>query len=176
MSASILVTFATRYGSTAEVAGAAAECLQGEGLGVTLQPVHKVSGLEDYTAVILGAPLYMFRLHKGARRFLDRFRTQLENLPVAVFSLGPFHDDENEWKEAREQLDKELAKHPWLKPVSIRMIGGRFDPASLRFPFSWIPALKRMEPVDIRDWKSLNTWVKSLVPLITPPGGSDKQS
>jgi len=172
MSASVLVTYATRYGSTAEVAGAVAEGLQTEGLAVTLQPVQQVSGLEDYTAVVLGAPLYMFRLHKKARRFLDRFRAQLENRPVAVFSLGPFHDDEKEWKEAREQLDKELAKYPWLKPVSIEMIGGRFDPANLRFPFSWIPALKRMAPVDIRDWKALNTWVKSLVPAILPPGGS----
>ncbi|MDY7029675.1 MAG: flavodoxin, partial [Spirochaetota bacterium] len=107
--------------------------------------------------------------------FLDRFRAQLENRPVAVFSLGPFHDDGKEWKEAREQLDKELAKYPWLKPVSIEMIGGRFDPANLRFPFSWIPALKRMEPVDIRDWKALSTWVKSLIRLISPPGGSDER-
>lgn len=176
MSASVLVTFATRYGSTAEVAGAVAESLQGEGLTVTMQPVQKVRGVEDYSAVVLGAPLYMFRLHKEASRFLTRVRTQLEKRPTAVFSLGPFHDEEKEWKETREQLDKELAKYPWFKPASIRMIGGRFDPASLRFPFSWIPALKRMEPVDIRDWKDLCTWVKSLVPLISPPGDSGEQS
>jgi len=167
MSSSVLVTFATRYGSTAEVAGAVAEHLLAERLDVTLDPVQKVRDLKEFSAVVLGAPLYMFRLHKKARHFLESNRTPLKKIPVAVFCLGPFHDDEKEWKEAREQLDKELNKFSWLKPVSVQMVGGRFDPVSLRFPFSWIPALKRMDPVDIRDWTSIRTWSKELIELIT---------
>lgn len=59
MSASILVTYATRYGSTQEVAEAVAETLREAGLEVDVQPARKVRTLEGRRAVVLGAPLYM---------------------------------------------------------------------------------------------------------------------
>ena len=167
MPASVLITFATSCGSTAEVAAAVARTLETEGLDVTLAPVRKVNRLTGYSGVVLGAPLYMFQLHRHARRFLNRYRKALAEKPVAVFSLGPFHDDEKEWREAKEQLDKALDRFPWLNPVSIHMVGGKFDPASLRFPLSWLPALKKMEPVDIRDWNAVDVWTRGLVRYIT---------
>ena len=171
MPAPVLVTFATSYGSTAEVAAAVAQTLEAEGLDVTLVPVRKVNRLTGYSAVVIGAPLYMFQLHRHARRFFIRHRKALSEKPVAVFSLGPFHEDVKEWQEAKEQLDKALDRFPWLNPVSIHMVGGKFDPAALRFPFSWLPALKKMEPVDIRDWKAVGDWAGGLVRYIT---GQDK--
>ena len=45
MSASVLVAYATRYGSTQEVAEAVAATLRERGLEVDVQPMRKVSGL-----------------------------------------------------------------------------------------------------------------------------------
>ena len=42
MSASVLVAYATRYGSTQEVAEAVAETLRGCGLAAECQPINKV--------------------------------------------------------------------------------------------------------------------------------------
>jgi hypothetical protein len=55
---------------------------------------------------------------------------------LSVFALGPTHEphEDAEWKSSQEQLDKELAKYPWLKPASIKLLGGKYDPALLRFP------------------------------------------
>ncbi len=66
MSASILVAYATRYGSTEEVAEAVAATLRERGLAVDIQPLQQVPTLEGYRAVVLGAPLYMFHWHKDA--------------------------------------------------------------------------------------------------------------
>ena len=60
-------------------------------------------------------------------------------LPVAVFALGPFSDGEKEWADLRAQLDKALAKFPWFAPVAVQVFGGRFDPATLRPPYSLLP-------------------------------------
>jgi menaquinone-dependent protoporphyrinogen oxidase len=135
MSTSVLVGYATRYGSTQEVAEAVAATLRECGLAVDIQPMREVRSLAGYSAVVLGAPLYMFRWHKDARRFLSRHREALTQRPVAVFALGPVHDpyDEKEWQDSRAQLDKELAKFPWFTPVALEMFGGKFDPAKLRF-------------------------------------------
>jgi len=42
---------------------------------------------------------------------------------VAVFALGPVHDpyDEQEGQDSRAQLDIELAKFPWFKPIALEM-------------------------------------------------------
>ena len=112
--------------------------------------------------MVVGAPLFMFRWHKDATGFLARFREGLLARPVAVFSLGPFHDVEEEWKGAREQLDKEPARFGWLTPITREVFGGRFDPAKLHFPFSLLPALRRIPASDIRDWTAIRAWASSL--------------
>jgi menaquinone-dependent protoporphyrinogen oxidase len=162
----ILVAYATKYGSTREVAEAIAKTLETKTKNVELRPMNKVSSLTGVDAVIMGAPLYMFRWHKDAVQFLTKFVKPLSAIPVAVFALGPFHDAEEEWQEISKELDKELDKFPWLAPVSKKVFGGRFDPASLTFPYNLIPALKEMPATDIRDWKAIETWANEVYDLI----------
>jgi menaquinone-dependent protoporphyrinogen oxidase len=116
---SVLVAYATRYGSTKEVAEVVAETLRDHGLEVDVQSMQAVSNLSGCRAVVLGAPLQMFRWHKDARHFLSRHREALVDRPSAVFALGPLHDVEEEWQGVRAQLDKELAKFPWFQPIAI---------------------------------------------------------
>ena len=163
MSNSILVGYATQYESTMEVAQAIAETLRVAGLTVDIQPLKEVRQLDGYGAVVMGAPLYMYRWHKDAHRFLKRHTKALSQLPVAVFALGPVQDPHNdeEWENSRSQLNTELAKYPWFKPVTIEMFGGRFDPQRLKFPMSMFAGA---EPAtDIRDWDAIREWATGLV-------------
>lgn len=173
MKIKVLVAYASRYGSTQEVAEAIAAELRESNLEADLKPMRKVEELEEYTAVVLGAPIYMLHLHKDARAFLSRHREALTERPVAIFALGPFHDEEEEWKEVREQLDKELEKFPWLKPIDTEIFGGKFDPAKLRFPDSLIarlPAspLHKMPAIDVRDWTAIRAWANKLAVQFQP--------
>jgi menaquinone-dependent protoporphyrinogen oxidase len=112
----------------------------------------------------------MFHLHKDALRFLSRHQKELAGgLPVAIFAGGPIESGgEDESQEVRKQLDREMAKFPWLTPVAIEIVGGRFDPARLRFPWNLIPALKKMPPSDLRDWPAIRAWAASLAALLQP--------
>jgi menaquinone-dependent protoporphyrinogen oxidase len=164
----VLVAYATRYGSTQEVAAAVAAALRERGLAVDIQPAREVRTLTGYSAVVLGAPLLMFRWHKDALRFLRRHRQALAERPVAVFALGPTHDphDDKEWQDSGTQLDKELAKFPWLTPVALQMFGGKFDPAKLRFPLNLFAG---QEPVsDLRDWTVIRAWASDLAAKLEP--------
>ena len=158
----VLVGFATQMGSTQEVAETIAEILRQDGHEVDLQPLKDVRSLDRYQAVVLGAPLYMFRWSRDAHHFLSQHRVVLAALPVAIFALGPFHDKEEEIQSARTQLDKELAKYPWLAPVALEMFVGKFDPARLRFPYSLMGPLKNMPASDERDWEAIRAWACSL--------------
>ena len=166
MKPSVLVTFATRYGSTREVAQSIADTLKESGIEVDFQPIREVRSVEKYQAVVLGAPLYMFRWHKDARRFLSKHRKDIVQRPIAIFALGPIHDEEKEWQDVQKQLDKALAKYPWLNPAAVEIFGGRFDPARLRFPYSFLPAMKKIPASDIRDWTKIKSWAENLPDLL----------
>jgi menaquinone-dependent protoporphyrinogen oxidase len=162
MTGSILVAYATRYGSTREVAEGIATTLREGGSVVEVQSAERVRDVGEYRAVVLGAPLYMFNWLKEARSFVARHRAALEKVPVAVFALGPTEDKEEDWRETRGQLDKVLAGFPWLKPVAVELFGGKFDPARLTFPYNLIPALKKMPVSDIRDWDAIRSWASGV--------------
>ena len=162
MSTTILVTWATRYGSTEEVAHAIADDLLQQGLTVNARPIADVTTLDRCDAIVLGAALYMGRLHKDARRFLSTYRDQLLQRPVGLFVLGPIHAEAKEFTEAGKQMKKELAKFPWFSPVTQQVIGGRFDPDKLGFPFTLLPPLRKMPASDARDWDAIHTWAGTL--------------
>ena len=162
MAGSVLVGYATRSGSTQEVAEAVAATLRESRLEVDLQPMRNVRTLNGYRMLVLGAPLYMFRWHKDALAFLSRYKEATKKLSVAVFALGPFHDEEKEWQSVRAQFDKELARFPWFAPVTRKVFGGKFDPTKLHFPMNLIPALKKMPASDIRNWDAIRVWASDL--------------
>jgi len=164
----ILVTYATRSGSSEEVAQVVADVLRQNGLAIEVQPAKAVHSLELYSAVVLAAALYMGRLHKHARRFLTAHSVALSKLPVALFVLGPVQNVEKDWAGAQQQLDKELTRFPWLTPFAQHIVGGKFDPATMGFPFNLIPFLRRIPASDVRDWPAIRALASDLAVRLQP--------
>ena len=152
----VLVAYATKHGSTREVAEAVGDELFAAGVKAEVRPVGEIGDVEDFAGVVFGAPLYMGRFPKDGRRFLRRHRRALGDRPVAVFALGPVKDTDEQWKGSREQLDRALRKLPWLRPIAIQLFGGVIEPAKLRFPF------KKMDAGDVRDWERIRVWARDL--------------
>jgi menaquinone-dependent protoporphyrinogen oxidase len=152
MTRPILVAYATKHGSTQQVAQTIAAMLRKESLAVDTRPVADVTDLDSYDGVVLGAALYMGRLHVDARRFLRRHCKDLESTPLAVFAMGPLTDDEKQVEGSQKQLQHALSKLPGVRPVSTAIFGGVVRPSELHFPFSHMPAS------DARDWKQIEQW------------------
>ena len=155
MDGPVLVAYASNHGSTREVGEAICKPLEESGLRAHLRPAMDVRDLDGYAAVVLGGPLYMGHWHRHAHAFLRRNARSLAGLPLAVFALGPLHDDPKEWSEARAQLDTAIARHG-VEPRAVEMFGGRVDPSLLHFPFSKMPA------GDARDWDAIAAWGEAL--------------
>ncbi len=177
MNGKALVTYASKYGSTQEVAEVVAAVLREGGFGVDFQHVKKVRKLEQYDFIVLGAAIYYDHWHKDALNFLTRNQAALtshssECPRVVIFALGPTHNDEKEWQFSRAALERELAKFPWLSPVMVEMFGGRY-PTRLNFPdtlVAGLPAspLHGMPASDVRDWTAIRTWASGLVQKLQP--------
>lgn len=77
-----------------------------------------------YPLVVIGGAIYSGRWHGDARRFLKRHRSELTDVHVAAFGMGPRNDEPKAWERSRAQLDHALAKLPWLHPVAVTVFGG----------------------------------------------------
>ena len=168
MNEKVLIAYASRYGSTQEVAEAIAATLRESSLFVDLQPMKKVKSLAGYGAIVLGTPVYMGSLHKDMQNFLTLYQEALKRQSPAIYVLGPLSMDEKEWQECRAMLDKELAKFPWLSPLAVEMFGGKYNPTRLNLPHKLLTSLPAsplhgMHAKDLRDWAAIQNWAKSLV-------------
>ena len=161
----ILMAFATRNGSTEQVAGAITVALREGGAQVTALPARAVrESVAGYDLIILGAPLYSGRWHRDAHRFLKRHRRELAAVPVAVFGMGPRNDTEEAWRRSRAQLDRALAKRGWLTPVMVTVFGG-VDP----------PGRGKRPQRDLRDWQAIHTWATDTL-VTAARGGQDRST
>ena len=173
MSDTILLAYATRYGSTEGVAESIVRTLREHGLEVDFRPVQGVSTLANYRAVVLGAPLYIGQLPKEFTHFLTAHQTELVERPVALFALGPVHDDPKELQGSVEQLDKELARFAWLQPVAVKVFAGAYDPEKLRFPDNLIAKMP-VSPLhgapafDGRNWSIIRAWADDIALRLSP--------
>lgn len=168
MSHRVLVTYASKHGSTAEVAEVVAAILCSQGLEVDVQPAGEVANISRYGGVVLGGALYVGRLHRDARRFLDRHREALATLPFALFAMGPRTLEQRDVASSRAQVAHALDQVPEVTPFSVAVFGGVGDPTELSFPFSRMPAF------DARDWDAIHVWARQVavqlggVPVAAP--------
>jgi len=142
----ILVTYASKHGSTEEVARSVAGHLRTAGLDVTLLPAAAVDELDHYDGVVLGGAIYMGRLLREARRMLKRL-----HLPFAVFAMGPLTMEESQVAGSRKQLGAALAR-AHAEPFAIAIFGGVIHQDEQHFPFSHMPE------GDARDWDAIRVW------------------
>jgi menaquinone-dependent protoporphyrinogen oxidase len=145
----VLVAYATKRGSTREVAFDVARVIRESGSEVEIFPAREVKSLDRYSAVVLGGALYMGRWQKDARKLLKRKRNELEYLPLAVFAMGPGSTEPEAIERARSQLARALNAASEVHPFSTAIFGGVIK--------------KRGEILDARDWDAIQKWADEVV-------------
>jgi Flavodoxin domain len=85
MTTRVLVSVASKHGSTTEIGEVIGHTLQDKGLGVDIVPPAVVDSLADYDAVILGSAVYLGRWLSPAQDFVVRFHDELSRRPVWLF-------------------------------------------------------------------------------------------
>ncbi|MGF1667231.1 MAG: flavodoxin domain-containing protein [Acidimicrobiia bacterium] len=168
----VLVTHASRHGSTAGIAERIAETLRSAGVPADCHPVTEVRGVEDYDAVVLGGAAYMFHWLKDATSFAKRHRAALSTKPVWLFSSGPLGtdlvDDEGRdiFQATRPKEFDEL--EGMLHPRGTQVFFGAWDPTAPpvgiaeRF-MKHLPASTEGLPTgDFRDWAAIDHWAAEI--------------
>lgn len=153
----LLVAYASKRGSTAEIAEAVAERARQAGLEVDCLETGEVSDLAPYDAVIVGSAVYMKRWRGDARRFLRRHRKALAAMPFWVFSSGPTGDPAKE--DPRWSEPPGIVKRAEKLGVREHVVFGGRMPVDPQGPIE--KAMVEGTPAafrDRRDWEEIRGW------------------
>ncbi len=107
----VLVAYATKKGSTAGIAQAIGEELNGMGLQAEVHAVKEVRDVTPYDAVLLGSAIYIFRWRRAALRFGRRHADELRRRPLWLFDSGPLDTSADEGKTVPVKAAAELARN-----------------------------------------------------------------
>lgn len=160
----ILVTAATKYGATGEIAQAIGAVLSERGLDTTVVPPEQVQGLDDYDAVVLGSAVYAGHWLQPARELVDRSSEALAARPVWLFSSGPIGDPPKPEEDPVDVAEIMGA----TKAREHRVFAGKLVKRQLSFPDKAIASALRVPEGDFRDWEEVKAWAAGIADAQRP--------
>ncbi|MDD4566654.1 Protoporphyrinogen IX dehydrogenase [Methanoculleus chikugoensis] len=161
MAERILVAYATRYGSTAEVAEAIGDELRKAGVDVDVRPVDEVGDLSPYRAAVIGSPIYMGKWLPEPQVFIERNQQRLRTIPVAYFAVGLTVTDRSPeiLRKAEASMD---SVRLLVNPVEVGIFPGRLESSGLSFTDRTIVKMIRATTGDFRDWGAVRAWAQAV--------------
>jgi len=132
MNKRILVTYATRAGSTVEVAAAIGETLAKRGFAVDVKPVKAKPSLDGYQAVVLGSAIRIGSWLPEMMDFIKQHQPTLGALPTALFSVHMLNTADDDTSRTARAAYTAPARQ-LLTPAAEAFFAGKMDYARLSF-------------------------------------------
>ena len=151
----VLIAYASRMGSTQEIASAIGDRLADRGFAVEVVPAADAAGARDFDAVLLGSAVYLGRWEKEAISYLKREATALGERPTWLFQSGPSGPASEARRTGTPRVVKRLCRSIGLaEPTTF---GGNLDPARAKGRLArWVS--KGDLAGDFRDWEQIRSW------------------
>lgn len=161
MKQKILVAYASKTGTTAEIATAIGKTLASDSAEVDVMPVQSVTNLEGYRAVVLGSAIRMGQWMPEALKLIEANQTKLKDLPVATFTVHMLNlDNSDESRKTRESYVAPI--HALITPKAETYFAGRMDFSKLSFLERLMSKAVKAVEGDLRDWDAIRTWSEGL--------------
>lgn len=170
MQPKILVTYASRTGSTAEVAEAIGKTLSENRTDVDIIPMEEVKDLASYQAVIVGSAIRKSKWLPEAVQFVRTHQETLRHKPIAMFTVCITLAMSNSEQYRSVVTGWTAPVSALIRPLSEGLFAGVLDFGKL--PFSLDTLMLRATVAagvfprgDHRDWNAVRAWAESLKPI-----------
>lgn len=171
MNKRILVTYATRAGSTAEIATAIGKSITDLGYQTDVLPMTEVKSIAGYQAIVAGSAIQGGKWLPEGLDFLKANRNHLKQVPFSAFmvciTLGlkdadKYREGIKSWMEPVRSI---------VRPTSEGYFAGALDFDKVPFNLNAIGLraavkLGALPEGDHRDWKSIHSWAESLKQIL----------
>lgn len=163
----ILVTYATRTGSTEGVAEAISKTLREHGAQADVIPMQAVTDLASYQGVVAGSAIQNQQWLPEAVQFVQTYRAELNQKTFAMFAVCMTLAMKN-GESYRPQISDWLSPvRRLVRPVSEGIFAGVLDISKIpsfgdRLKFRLSVLFGVWSEGDHRDWDAIRTWADSL--------------
>jgi menaquinone-dependent protoporphyrinogen oxidase len=154
----VLVTAASRHGSTAEIATMIAGILQASDIDAEVLPLEAVVSVADYDAVILGSAVYAGEWLEPARVFVAQHADDLASRPVFLFSSGPLGYPSHRPVAPADAVAVEMT----TGAMDLQVFPGRLIGRDLSLPERLITAKMHAPYGDFRPWDDILDWTREI--------------
>ena len=173
MSRPVLVTYASRQGSTAGVAQAIGTVLAQDGLPVEVQAMATVTDLSPYAGVIAGSAIQNGAWLPEALAFVSDHRLALRQRPFAAFLVcltlamkrGAYRDHVLSWFAPVRQLVTPVSEGAFPGVLRIAALPGWSD----RIKFKCSVWAGVWSEGDHRDWEAIRAWASGVARVFVEP-------
>lgn len=163
MNKKVLVAYASKHGSTAEIAEKIGTVLKEDGIDVAVMPVKEVKDPTVYGAVVLGSAAYYGRWRGEAVKFLKTNAIQLAGMPVWLFMSGP--TGKGDPMELLKGVLYPASMQPVIdavKPREVAAFHGNSSPENFGGWERWILRRVGGDAADFRDWNAITAWARGI--------------
>jgi menaquinone-dependent protoporphyrinogen oxidase len=173
MTNKILVTYASRTGSTIGVAEGIGKTIAQTGASVEVLPMQEVKDLSLYSAVVAGSAIQNKAWLPEAMQFIREYRTELASKPFAAFLVCMTLAMRN-GESYRPFVSEFLAPaRALVRPVSEGLFAGTLDIRKIpsfsdRLKFRLSVLFGVWSEGDHRDWNAIHQWAEGLAPQLHP--------
>jgi menaquinone-dependent protoporphyrinogen oxidase len=158
----VLVTYASKYGSTGGVADAIGKELCSCELATDVVLIKNVTNVSSYQGVVIGSAIYMGKWMSEAVDFVKKNKDILRQVPIAYFlvCMTLSQPTEKNRAEVLSYMDPILKAVPEIRPVGIGTFTGALDYNNLSWLNKKILKSKGTPEGDFRDWNAIRTWAR----------------
>jgi len=160
----VLVSAASRHGSTDEVARAIAEVLTESGISAVVAAPETITSLNGFDAAVIGSAVYYGKWLDPATKFVDRHHAEFVGRPIWLFSSGPIGDPpkpDGDPTDLPTLLEKTGARDH-------RIFSGRLDKHRLNLGERIIVRGVHAAEGDFRHWDEIRAWARGIAEALTP--------
>jgi menaquinone-dependent protoporphyrinogen oxidase len=171
----VLVTAASKEGSTTEIAEAIARTLVRRGLETTVSSPDRIGDARGYDAFVIGSAVYMGHWLEPASDLVRRLGPEVSTRPVWLFSSGPVGDP-------TRKLVQRMGADPVELPALLaqtralehrmfagKLVGNEYLSRAQRISLS----IFRSFEGDFRDWTEIDRWASQIADSLVGRGGGD---
>jgi len=171
MNNKILVTYASRFGSTEGVAKSIGNTLSENGMMVDVLPMREVNDLSSYQAVVAGSAINGGAWLPEAMQFMQAHRSELAQKPFAAFLVcmtltmrngEQYRSHVSSWLNPVRALVRPVSEGLFTGGLDIRKIPSLSD--RLKFRLSVLFGV--WKEGDHRNWDAIKKWAVELKPLL----------
>ncbi len=157
----LCIAYVTKTNTTKEIAEEIAKVAREKSWEVKVLPVSAIDDLEEFDAILIGAPINGMQWLPEAVGFVEKNQAVLKEISTSYYLVSYLMNSGGKiWK---KMINKSLNKASALvKPMMIGKFDGRIEDEFSGF-VRLLFGVKKGTPLDLRDWDAIRAWAKEYI-------------